>query len=328
MPAAAPPLSVVIPCYNEEPVLHALHERLTHVCQGLGIDYEIVLVNDGSRDRTWPVMAELARLDPHLVCVNLSRNHGHQLALTAGLSVCQGDQILIIDADLQDPPEALPEMMALMAREEADVVYGQRINRQGETIFKKVTAFAFYRILSWLADGNLPRDTGDFRLMSRRVLDQFLTMPERHRYIRGMVSWLGYRQVPYRYERHPRAAGETHYTLRKMIRFAWDAITGFSVKPLTLAMRAGGACLGLAGLTTLLAAWWGLAYHELPSLGLLTALVLTLAGGQFLTLGIIGEYLGRMYTEVRGRPLYLIEQVVRGREVASRPLPSARREVA
>ncbi|OWK37726.1 glycosyltransferase family 2 protein [Fimbriiglobus ruber] len=329
MHAAAPSLSVVVPCYNEELVLDALHDRLARVCDALAVDHELVFINDGSKDATWTKMTALAARDPNMVCVNLSRNHGHQLALTAGLSVCQGDQILIIDADLQDPPEALPEMLALMARERADVVYGQRASRQGETFFKRATAYLFYRALGWLADAPIPQDTGDFRLMTRRVLDQFLSMPERHRFVRGMVSWLGYKQVPYLYERHPRAAGETHYTIRKMVRFAGDAVTGFSVKPLALPLRVGGLCGAAAVVTTALAGWWWVAHGEIPSVGLLAALVLLLAGGQFLTLGVIGEYLGRMYTEVRGRPLYVIEQVVRGQEAATLPVGErARREVA
>jgi dolichol-phosphate mannosyltransferase len=332
MHPAAPALSVVVPCYNEEPVLDALHARLGAVCEEVGADYEIVLVNDGSRDGTWAKMEALADRDPALVCVNLSRNHGHQLALTAGLSVCRGDHVLVIDADLQDPPEALPEMLALMASESADVVYGQRVARAGETWFKKLTAHAFYRLLGWLAEAPIPRDTGDFRLMTRRVLDQFLAMPERHRFVRGMVSWVGFKQVPYRYERQPRAAGETHYTVRKMLRFAGDAVTGFSVKPLALPARAGVVCLLAAVLTGVGAAWWGLARGEVPTAGLLAGLMLLLAGGQFVALGVMGEYLGRMYTEVRGRPLFVIERVVRGRAAADTlpavPAERPRREVA
>jgi dolichol-phosphate mannosyltransferase len=323
MHAAAPSLSVVVPCYNEELVLDALHGRLAAACDDLGISYEIVLVNDGSADGTWAGMQRLAARDPHLVCVNLSRNHGHQLALTAGLSVCRGDTVLVIDADLQDPPEALPEMLALMARESADVVYGQRASRPGETRFKKLTAHAFYRLLGWLADAPIPADTGDFRLMSRRVVDQFLALPERHRYVRGMVTWVGFKQVPYRYDRHPRAAGETHYTVRKMVRFAWDAITSFSAKPLALPFRAGAVCLGLAALAWAGAGWWWAANGTVPTVGLLAGLVLLLGGGQFLALGVIGEYLGRVATEVRGRPLFVIERIVRGKAAE---LP--RREVA
>jgi dolichol-phosphate mannosyltransferase len=191
----APALSVVVPCYNEEPVLDALHERLGRVCDGLGVDYEVVLVNDGSKDGTWAKMTAIADRDPNWVCVNLSRNHGQQLALTAGLSVCRGDHILVIDADLQDPPEALPEMWSILHREGADVVYGQRVARAGETWFKRASAYAFYWLIGKLSDSKLPRNAGDFRLVTRRVLDHFLAMPERQRYFRGMVSWIGFMQV-------------------------------------------------------------------------------------------------------------------------------------
>ena len=311
MDATAPDLSVVIPCYNEAPVLDAMHARMTAACAGAGVGYEIVLVNDGSKDATWDKMVELAAADPHLVCVDLSRNHGHQLALTAGLHACRGERILIIDADLQDPPEALPAMLAQMDRDAADVVYGQRLARPGETWFKRFTAYAFYRMLNSLTDCPIPADTGDFRLMTRRVLDEFLALPERHRFIRGMVSWLGYKQVPYFYDRHPRAAGETHYTLRRMVRLASDAVTGFSTKPLTLPLSAGWACEGMAAVTWLAAVAWWLAGNGLPSIGLLAGLVFALAGGQFLVLGVMGEYLGRVYGEVRNRPLFLVRETLR-----------------
>jgi dolichol-phosphate mannosyltransferase len=326
-----PALSVVVPCYNEEAVLDALHDRLSRACESTVADYEIVLVNDGSRDRTWAKVAELVARDRHVVGVNLARNYGHQLALTAGLSVCRGERVLVIDADLQDPPEALPAMLELMDREAADVVYGQRLKRDGETWLKKLTAHAFYRVLGWLVDIPIPPDTGDFRLLSRRVLDQFLAMPERHRYVRGMMSWLGFKQVPYRYERHARHAGESHYTFRRMLRLAWDAVAGFSTKPLTLPMRVGWACATAAVLTWLLAGWWWLTRREVPGVGLLAGLVLLLAGGQFITLGIMGEYLGRMYQEVRGRPLYVIESVIGGRaaeEAVPAVPPAVRREAA
>ncbi len=325
MHSAAPALSVVIPCYNEELVLDTLHERLGRVCDSLGLDYEVVLVNDGSKDGTWAKMTSIAVHDPTWVCVNLSRNHGQQLALTAGLSVCRGDHILVIDADLQDPPEALPEMWSILHREGADVVYGQRLSRSGETWFKRASAFWFYWLLGKLSDSKFPRNTGDFRLMSRRVLDQVLAMPERQRYFRGMVSWIGFKQVPYQYERDARAAGQTNYNVRKMTRFAIDAIIGFSTKPLTVATRAGGLCCVAALVTWLAAGWWWVARGEMPTVGLLAGLVFLLSGGQFLALGIIGEYLGRMFDEVRGRPLFLIDQVVRGRAANA---VSERRDVA
>jgi polyisoprenyl-phosphate glycosyltransferase len=310
--ADGPYLSVVVPCFNEEQVLPVLVERVTAVCRKLSRSYELVLVNDGSWDRTWERMTELAASAPGLVCVNLSRNYGHQLALTAGLQTCRGERVLLIDADLQDPPEILPDMLAALDRERADVVYGRRTRRAGETWAKKATAHLYYRLLGRLSDCPIPADTGDFRLMTRRAVDALLAMPDRVRYIRGMVSWIGFRQVPFDYARHPRAAGETHYTVRKMLRYAWDGITGFSTAPLTAPLHAGAACLGLAGLTAAAAIWWGIAAGAVPSLGLLAALVLMLAGGQFLALGVLGEYVGRTLAEARGRPLFVIDEVLRG----------------
>jgi glycosyltransferase involved in cell wall biosynthesis len=307
----APELSVVIPCYNEEEVLPELHRRLAEVCVELGWPYELVLVNDGSRDRTWPILAGLAADDPHLVAVNLSRNHGHQLALLAGLSLCRGERILILDADLQDPPELLPELLRVMDQERADVVYGQRRSRAGETALKLATAALFYRLIERLADVPIPRDTGDFRLMTRRALDVLLAMPERHRFTRGMVSWIGFRQVPILYDRQPRLLGTTKYPFRKMFRFALDAITAFSVKPLVLASL-GGVLTSLLALA--LGAYSIVAYIRGSTVVGWTSLmtVITfLSSIQLLVLGVIGEYLGRMYEQVKGRPLFIIDQVVR-----------------
>jgi glycosyltransferase involved in cell wall biosynthesis len=216
-----PALSIVVPCYNEAACLDVLHARISGAAKvAVGDDYEIVLINDGSRDDSWGVMQRLAAADPRLVAINLSRNHGHQLALTAGLDLCAGEQILIIDADLQDPPELLSDMRAAMAASHADVVYAVRRQRAGETVFKKATAAAFYRMLTRMTDTPIPLDTGDFRLMSRRALDAFLSLPEQARFIRGMVAWIGFRQVPFPYDRAERLAGETNYPLAKMIRLA------------------------------------------------------------------------------------------------------------
>ena len=203
-----PALSVVIPCYNEAACLDLLHARVAAAARAaVGDDHEIVLINDGSRDDSWAVMQRLSEQDPRLVAINLSRNHGHQLALTAGLDLCSGEQILIIDADLQDPPELLTDMRATMSAEGADVVYAVRRKREGETIFKKATAAAFYRVLDRVTDTPIPLDTGDFRLMSRRALDALLSLPEQARFIRGMVAWVGFRQVPFPYDRAERHAG-------------------------------------------------------------------------------------------------------------------------
>lgn len=313
----APRLSVVSPCYNEEGSLAELHRRLSAACRGeVGEDYEIVLVDDGSADRTRSIIADLCASDPHIVGVILSRNHGHQLALSAGLHVCRGQRILIIDADLQDPPELLGPMMKLMD-EGADVVYGQRRVRRGEPPFKKLSAALFYRLLNSLVDIEIPFDAGDFRLMSRRTLDELNRMPEQHRFIRGMVSWIGFRQVPLRYERQQRFAGETKYPLRKMLRFAFDAISGFSIVPLRIATYLGFLCaiLGLVFFAyTVYSYVTGIALQGWTTL---MTVVLILGSGQLLVLGVIGEYLGRLFIQSKNRPLFVIEEVLReGRETS------------
>ena len=306
-----PALSVVAPCFNEEDVLPEFLRRMGVVLDGFGGTSELVLVDDGSRDGTWRVIGEAAAQDPRVVGVRLMRNHGHQLALTAGLSICRGERVLIIDADLQDPPELLPGMMALMDQG-ADVVYGQRRVREGESLFKRATAAAFYRVIGRLTDVEIPSDTGDFRLMTRRVLDLLLAMPERHRFIRGMVAWIGGRQVPLQYDRKARAAGETKYPLTKMVRFAIDAITAFSVVPLMASMTIGWimAAVGFAFFVYSIVGF-ALGYN-LPGWTSLMAAIGLLGGMQFLMLGIIGAYLGRLYDQNKGRPLFMIRDIVGG----------------
>ncbi|AJP73075.1 glycosyltransferase family 2 protein [Sphingomonas hengshuiensis] len=303
-------LSVVIPCYNEEACLETLHARVSAAARAaVGDSFEIVLINDGSKDASWPVMQRLSAGDPHLVAINLSRNHGHQLALTAGLDLCAGQQILIIDADLQDPPELLADMRAAMAAQGADVVYAVRRKREGESIFKKLTAAIFYRALDRITDTPIPLDTGDFRLMSRRALDAFLSLPEQARFIRGMVAWIGFRQVPFVYDRHERHAGESKYPLAKMIRFALDAITGFSTAPLRFASHVGLLLTAASVLLVLyiVVAWLlGQAIQGWTSLMLV---VVVLGAVQMFVLGMIGEYLGRLYVESKRRPLYLVADV-------------------
>jgi dolichol-phosphate mannosyltransferase len=304
-----PALSIVIPCYNEEDNLEPLHRRVSDApASVVGADYELILVNDGSTDATWERIARLCDDDLHVVGVNLSRNHGHQLALSAGLSVCSGRRILILDADLQDPPELLPEMYRMMD-EGADVVYGVRTERRGETWFKRVTAKLFYRLLGHLVDVPIPLDAGDFRLMSRRALDVLNSMPEQHRFVRGMVSWIGFTQRPIAYTRQPRHAGATKYPLTKMVRFAVDAITGFSVKPLRVSSYIGGvfALLGLALFIRSLYVWTiGGAIVGWTSL---MSAVIILGSVQLFVLGIIGEYLGRLFIEAKGRPLFVIKEL-------------------
>ncbi len=305
-----PKLSIVVPCYNEEGCLRALYERLTAAARAsVGEDYEIVLVNDGSRDRSWQMMRETAGGDSHVVAINLSRNHGHQLALTAGLDLCRGEKILIIDADLQDPPELLPSMLKVMSESDADVVYGVRKSRRGDTAFKKATAHGFYRILSRATDVDIPVDTGDFRLMSRRALDAFLAMPEQARFIRGMVAWIGFKQVPFAYDREERFAGETKYPLKKMLRFALDALTGFSSAPLKLASYAGLALSAGSVLLILYIALAWLAGHNIPGWTSLMLVVVILGAVQMFVLALMGEYIGRLYNEVKHRPLYIVQEV-------------------
>ena len=304
-------LSVVVPCYNEAPCLDILHSRVSAVARAVAGDgHEIVLVNDGSRDGTWGVMQRLAAADPQIVAVDLSRNHGHQLALTAGLDLCRGDLILILDADLQDPPELLPQMLATMQAERADVVYAVRRQRAGESLGKKLSAAIFYRLLDRLTDTAIPLDTGDFRLMSRRALDAFLALPEQARFIRGMVAWVGFRQVPFAYDRAERLAGETHYPFTKMLRLAFDAVTGFSTAPLRFASHAG---LALTGASLLLMAYIGLAWASGRAVQGWTSTMLVVVGlgaVQMFVLGMIGEYLGRLYIESKRRPLYIVADVI------------------
>ena len=306
-----PALSVVAPCYNEQEVLPEFLRRLGAVLDAAGGVAEVVLVDDGSRDRTWEVMTAAAAADSRIVAVRLMRNHGHQLALTAGLSVCRGERILIIDADLQDPPELLPDMMVLMD-EGADVVYGQRRQRDGESLFKRATASGFYRLINRLTDVDIPADAGDFRLVTRRVLDLLLSMPERHRFIRGMVAWIGGRQVPLHYDRHARAAGESKYPLGKMIRFAADAITAFSVVPLMASMTIGWvmAAVGFGFFIYSIVGW--MMNANLPGWTSIMAALGLLGGMQFLMLAIIGAYLGRLYDQSKGRPLFMIRDIVGG----------------
>ncbi|WP_395621891.1 glycosyltransferase family 2 protein [Sphingomonas daechungensis] len=312
-------LSVVVPCFNEEACLPELHRRLSAAAQSAaGQDYELVFINDGSRDRSWDVMRQIAAADDHVVAINLSRNHGHQLALTAGLDLCRGAKILIIDADLQDPPELLPAMLETMHDQDADVVYGVRRSRAGETAFKRATAHGFYRLLSRATEIEIPVDTGDFRLMSRRALEALLAMPEQSRFIRGMVAWIGFRQVPLPYDRDQRFAGHTKYPLGKMVRFAFDALTGFSSAPLKLASHAGLALsLGSLLMIGYIAYAW-ISGQNIQGWTSLMLVVVVLGAVQMFVLALMGEYIGRLYNEVKGRPLYIVQEIAGGEPAAGK----------
>lgn len=303
-------LSVVVPCYNEENVLCELHRRITTVSESsVNNSYEIVFVNDGSRDASWKIMQEISHSDPHVVSINLSRNHGHQIALSAGLQMCRGERVFVLDADLQDPPELLTQMMARMD-DGCDVVFGQRIKREGESVFKKTSAYIFYRFLDSMTDIKIPKDTGDFRLMNRRTVDVLNSMPEHHRFVRGLISWIGLRQEALPYARATRFAGESKYPMPKMIRFALDAITGFSVRPLRIS--------AYLGIFSSIAALMLLAYiftqyitgNNIRGWTSLAAIILLLGSAQMLMIGVMGEYLGRLYIESKGRPLFVIQEIV------------------
>ena len=316
MSQSAIKLSVVTPCFNEAEVIGETYRRLTSVCLPYRSTYEIIFIDDGSTDETWPAIQSICQFDPHVVGVSLSRNHGHQLALTAGLTVAQGERILILDADLQDPPELLPEMMKVMD-EGCEVVYGVRKHRSGETWLKLKTAQFFYRLLRQMSDIDIPADTGDFRLMSRRSLNVFLSMPERHRFVRGMVSWVGFRQRPLYYERQARFAGTSKYPWAKMIRFAFVAITGFSVKPLKIAIYVGLMIGLLAVLSLIYVLWSWLTGHVVAGWSSLMVVVLLIGSAQLFVLGIMGEYLGQIYLESKGRPLFIIDHIYRGKSASS-----------
>jgi polyisoprenyl-phosphate glycosyltransferase len=317
---ATPRLSIVAPCYNEEAGLEEFYRRMTSAAQAAaGSDYELLMLNDGSSDRTWAILADLVQRDSHVVAVNLSRRHGHQLAITAGLFTCRGERILTIDSDLQDPPELLPDMWRLMDSAGADVVYGLRRRRQGEGLLKRGTAALFYRLMQRIGHADLPVDAGDFRLMTRRVLDILNNMPEQHRFIRGMVSWIGLRQVPIVYDRAPRHSGESNYPLAKMVGLAFDALTSFSIMPLRLASYLG---LALGLLSLLMVGYtlgsWALG-HVVEGWTSLLTVVLILGSTQLILFGLLGEYVGRLYLETKRRPLFVIDRVLT--QNASSPAP-------
>lgn len=305
-------LSVVIPCFNEELVLRATHERLSQAVSTIDdFDYELIFVDDGSRDQTFKILTELQSRDPHTRVLKLSRNFGHQIAVTAGLEAASGNVIVVIDADLQDPPEVINEMVELW-QQGNHVVYGSRTARAGESRFKLTTAKAFYRIINRFSETPIPVDTGDFRLMDRSVVDVLLAMPERGRFLRGMVSWVGFRQVALPYEREARHAGRTKYSLLKMIQFAMDGILSFSTLPLRFASLTGmvAICMALGGIIFAIVVRMLRLYDLRLGRGWasLFVAVLFMGGVQLLTLGVMGEYLGRIYTEVKRRPLYAVEQ--------------------
>jgi polyisoprenyl-phosphate glycosyltransferase len=318
-------ISIVVPSFNEEDVIASTYQRLVEVLEITPrADFELVFVDDGSQDRTLELLRSLQTADRRVRVVGFSRNFGHQMAVTAGLEHAAGDVVVLIDADLQDPPEVIPEML-LRWRRGADVAYGVRVERQGETAFKLWTAKAFYRSINRVADVVLPLDAGDFRLMDRAVVDALLSMPERDRFVRGMVSWLGFKQEAVPYKRAARFAGETKYPLRKMLLFAIDGILSFSLAPLRWAIWMGFATAGLAMLGFVYAlSMRVLTNIWVPGWTLLFIACSSIGGIQLVFLGVLGEYVGRIYGEVKRRPLYVVRErlgfgsTVRGNRVIER----------
>jgi polyisoprenyl-phosphate glycosyltransferase len=304
-------VSVIVPCFNEEEVIRETHARLREVLARLEPqEFEIIYVDDGSRDQTPEILGELQAGDCRARVIRLSRNFGHQIAVTAGLEHALGEAMVLIDADLQDPPEVILEMMKRW-REGYHVAYGVRTERSGETGFKIWTAHVFYRLINRMSETKMPLDTGDFRLMDRRVVDALLAMPERDRFLRGMVSWVGFRQVAVPYERAPRLAGTSKYPFMKMVRFATDAVLSFSFIPLRLATWLGFITIGLAIMGIIYAVVLRLYMDETHWVRGWTSIftaVLFMGGVQLISLGIIGEYLGRIYSEVKQRPLYVVQE--------------------
>ena len=318
-----PLLSIVVPLYNEELVLHELYERLTAMIERAQLRCEVIMVNDGSRDGTMEIARRICRMDARFKLIGLSRNFGHQMAVTAGLDNASGDAVVIIDADLQDPPEVIPEMVEKWQAGN-DVVYGVRSRRAGETLFKRVSASLFYRLLRRATNVDIPVDTGDFRLMDRAVVDQLRDMRERFRFLRGMVSWVGFRQTKVEYERAARFAGETKYPLPKMLRFAIDGMLSFSHVPLKFASMFGF----LASAIAFLALAYGIVirffFPERAIAGWASVFVavLFIGGVQLICIGILGEYLGRMYDEVKRRPLYIAQELLNF-ETGRRRIPAS-----
>ncbi len=303
-------LAVIVPCYNEELVIGESYRRTKAALQSMSIDTEIIYINDGSRDKTRELLDGIAASDPHVKVIHFSRNFGHQPAVTAGINNCDADLAVILDADMQDPPELIPSILELQEKENANVVYCVRRSREGESLFKKFTAKAFYRLLNYMSDVSFPLDTGDFRMVDRKIMDQFDRFQERGKYIRGLISWLGYKQVPFYYEREARIAGETKYPFSKMWKFASTAMLYFSKKPLRLATSLGFIAV-VVGIV--LAAWftlgkiYGFSNAESGWTSIMTS-VIFFGGVQLLTVGVLGQYVGILFDEIKARPEYIIDE--------------------
>lgn len=300
--------SIVVPVYNEEEVIHETYRRLTEVMRSTKEAYELLFVNDGSKDRTAEIIKEYSEQDPAVILLDFARNFGHQIAITAGMDYARGEAVVVIDADLQDPPELILEMIEKW-KQGFDVVYAKRTKRKGETYFKKQTAAMFYRFLRAMTDIDIPLDTGDFRLLDRKVCNQMNSIQEKNRFVRGLVSWVGFKQIAVEYERDERLAGESKYPLKKMLKLSMDGITSFSYKPLKLASYAGVTLSGI-GFIYLLVVMYLKLFTDSTITGWSSLIVIQLffSGIILIILGMIGEYIGRIYDETKNRPLYIVRE--------------------
>ncbi|MDR0393977.1 MAG: glycosyltransferase family 2 protein [Tannerella sp.] len=305
-----PKLSIIIPCYNEEAVIVESYKHTKSVLDGLSYDSEIIYINDGSTDRTYDLLNEIASADRLVKVLHFSRNFGHQPAVSAGIHHCNADLAIIMDADLQDPPELIPELLRFHEQEQANVVYCVRTLRDKESLFKRSSAKLFYRFMNRMSEVEFPLDTGDFRLIDRKVMDQFCRLREHSKYIRGLISWMGFKQVPFYYERKARFAGETKYPLAKMMKFASTALFYFSKKPLLIAVGLGFLAV-IIGIV--LAIWvafgkiYGYSNAETGWTSIITVVVF-FGGVQLLTIGVLGQYIGILFDEIKGRPEYIIDK--------------------
>jgi|JI10StandDraft_1071094.scaffolds.fasta_scaffold08209_6 glycosyltransferase involved in cell wall biosynthesis len=307
-----PYLSLIVPCYNEESVLVETYQRLIKLLNPLAFSFEIIFVNDGSTDQTPFILDDFAHKDQRVIVLHFSRNFGHQQALSAGLHECRGQYAVIIDADLQDPPEIIPEMLNLAIRESANIVFGQRVTRKKEGWFKKISASIYYRLLNFLSDVELPLDSGDFRLLDRQVIDTFKELKEKNKYIRGLMGWVGYKQLPFLYEREARFAGKTHYSFTKMLQLAIKGLLYFSKKPLMIAMNLGFISVLIGLLLAIYVLVSKFVYHEaVTGWSSILISVIFFGGIQLLSIGILGQYLGSIFEEVKNRPEYLISRRVK-----------------
>ncbi len=304
-------ISILVPCYNEQEVIDLCHKEITSIIDNLPYNFEIIYINDGSSDETLDKLQKIQKKDERVIVINLSRNFGKEAAMTAGIDNVSGDALIILDADLQDPPALIPDLINMWKETNADVVYGQRLVREGETWFKKFTANGFYKVINFIASNvEIPRNTGDFRLMNRRAIDALIQLREKHRFMKGLFAWIGYKQVALQYNRAPRAAGETKWSYVGLWKLAMEGIAGFSTTPLRVASFFG---LIISILSFIFAAYitirtiiFGI---DVPGWATLTVMISFFSGIQLLSIGILGEYIGRIFGEVKKRPLYFIENI-------------------